>query len=103
MQIARDALAQMGGHLHAMINARDILALERGVQFRFSGCRKANKVQIIVTWRDTYDMTFYKQGRLDCPEVHRESDLYNDMLMSTFTAYTGLDLTIGEITRGRAR
>lgn len=102
MEIANTIIRQMGGgRLRAMVGACDILALDAGVQFRFKGSKKANKVTIELTLMDTYNVTFYKIGRLnkktfDMPieVVNKTEGAYEDMLIPLFEKTTGLYLSL---------
>jgi len=62
MQVAETILEQLGGYgrLKAMINGRNFVAIENGLQFKFSGSKKANTARIELTPRDTYHVHLYK-------------------------------------------
>lgn len=103
MEIAQTIINQMGagGRLRAMIGAKDILALDAGVQFKFMLSKGGNKVVIELTPDDLYNMTFYKVGRLnkktwDIPvkEVAKFEGVYNDQLKPIFEETTGLYLSL---------
>ena len=98
MQTAKTILSQLGGtgRLSAMINAKQFLALDAGVQFKFSGCKKANCIRIELSPLDLYDVTFYKIGRggLDVKEVEQLAGLYADQLKGYIEKFTGLYLSL---------
>ena len=82
MQIAQTIIAQLGGtgRLSAMINARDFVALEDGVMFRFSGNRKINKIRIRLNSLDLYDVEFLKVKKFDFTVTASESNVYAEDL-----------------------
>ena len=103
IEIANTIIRQMGGagRLKAMIGAKDIYALDSGVQFRFMGSKKANKVKIDYTPDDLYTMTFIKVGRLNkktfdikVDTVETFEGIYNDQLKPIFEETTGLYLSL---------
>lgn len=103
LEIAHTIIQQMGGEsrLIAMVNMKDALILDSGVQFRFSGSKRANKVVIELTPNDLYTMTFYKMGRfskktfeVSLKKVDTFKDIYNDMLIDIFETATGLYLRL---------
>jgi len=103
LEIANTIIRQMGGggKLKAMTGAKDMLALESGVQFKFMLSKTANKVIIDYTPDDLYNMTFYKVGRLnkktwDIPakEIAKFEGIYNDQLKPIFEETTGLYLSL---------
>ena len=65
LDIANEIIRQMGGSgiLKSFVGASDIYATESGVQFRFKGSKKMNKVVISLTPLDLYDLKFYKTAK----------------------------------------
>jgi len=102
-QIAKTIIAQMGGtgKLSAMVNGRQYLILEAGVQFTFSGKRGMNKCVVKLTPADTYDMEFwYINARTaKCVKKAEFKGVYNDMLIDLFETTTGLYLSLGTMGR----
>lgn len=103
IEIANTIIRQMGGggRLKAMVGAKDIYALDSGVQFRFMGSKKANKVVIDYTPDDLYKMTFLKVGRFNkktyeikVETVETVEGVYNDQLKPIFEETTGLYLSL---------
>lgn len=95
MEIAKTIYHQFGGSkMVAMVNMRDLCAVESGLKFTFSGCRKANKCIVTLNTIDLYDVVFYKANVRNvenpCPEVGRFEGLYFDNLNSVFEEFTGL-------------
>lgn len=98
MEIAKTIIQQMGGDtkLRVMIGAKDILALDSGVQFSFKGSKISNKVVIELTQDDLYAMVFYKINMQNIDKsmipVKIFEGVYNDMLIPIFEETTGLYL-----------
>jgi hypothetical protein len=99
MQIANTILQQLGGgRFITMTGARDILAIDAGLQFKMPA-RFAkdgiNFVKIELADSDTYTMTFGKvftsKGMPEYEEICVEPLVYADALQATFTSCTGLD------------
>ena len=105
IEIAGIIIDQMGGinRLKAMIGINKISGLKPGVQFKFKGSRKANKVVIdLDEGEDVYNMTFIKVGRLNhetleisVKETGKYEGVYCDQLIEIFEDHTGLDLNLG--------
>lgn len=103
--IAQTILKQIGGiaKITGMINAKDILDLENGVSFKFSGSKKVNYVKIVLNGMDTYDLEFGKISMKktdfgvkmpDYKKVKEFDDIYNDQLKGLFEQFTGLYLSL---------
>jgi hypothetical protein len=101
--IAQTIIAQMGGlgKLEAMVNGRQYLILDAGVQFTFSGKRGMNKCVVKLTPADTYDMEFWYINARKGTAVKKEEykDVYYDMLIDLFEKTTGLYLSLGTMGR----
>lgn len=65
-QIAETIMQQMNtttGRIRAMLGGTAMI-IENGLQINFKGCRKANKVQIVLDKAsDTYTVKFFKYNR----------------------------------------
>jgi hypothetical protein len=98
LQIAQTVLQQLGGagKLRAMIGASGFVAIENGVQFSFKGCRAVNKVVIILTPWDLYDITFYKYSpsKFTCKPSAPIVQVSCDQLQRVFEGATGLYLSL---------
>jgi len=100
MQIAKTIIEQMGGfgRLGAMVNGRDYMARDAGVQFSFSGKRGMNKCVVDLDFAtDTYSMEFwfFNKRTGECGRVgDRAEGLYCDMLKPYFEQRTGLYLSL---------
>lgn len=94
--IAKIIIEQMGGFgkLGAMINGRNYIAIENGVQFDFSGVRKANKCVVTLNAMDTYEFELWKITKKIFKKIYALSDVYCDMLISVFEDETGLYLSL---------
>ena len=103
MFIANEILKQLGGHKFVvMTGAKDIYALDSGVQMRLPGgggfCRNGiNKVRITLNSLDLYDVEFLKvrkvRGSWDyaVDTIAKHEGVYDDMLEDIFTQETGLN------------
>lgn len=102
LQIANTIVAQMGGAgwLKRMVNARNYLFLEAGVQFTFSGCSKMNRCIVELLGDDTYRMRLMRVAKkrgsyeIGVNTIYDESGLYFDMLKPEFERVTGLYLSL---------
>lgn len=101
IEIANTIIEQMGGYgkLKTMIAALGIYMLDSelpGLQFNFSGYKKANKVRIELTTDDLYNMTFFKINMKNLEKslepVEKHEGIYEDMLIPVFEKATGLYL-----------
>lgn len=92
MSIGTTILAQLGGNKFvAMTGARNLIALEKGLQFDLPrNASKANRVSISLQANDTYVMHFYTVRGIKCELIDLRSDLYADQLCTVFEAFTGL-------------
>lgn len=95
-QVAETILQQLGGmgKLHAMIGAKNFSATETSITFRFMMNPKINCIKIELNWKDTYDITYYKLGRVNFKEVKKEEDVYATDLKRTIKETSGLDLSL---------
>ena len=80
--------------LSLMTGADTFLVRNRGVQFSFKGCRKANRVTIDLTPADTYTVRFWKVTSKSVRMVDMSQDVYSDRLIPLFEEVTGLYLTV---------
>jgi len=99
-EIASTIIEQLGGPraLSLMLGLKHILTSDKGVDIRFA-CkneRRINHVRVMLTPRDTYDMTFYRiaKGGLVCDEVSANEDVCADSLIEVFERTTGLGLRL---------
>lgn len=103
LAIAQKIVKQLGGlgKIRAMVNGRDFLALDAGVQFTFSGKRGMNKCVVKLNGMDTYDVEFwYVNARKGtCVQKAEYNDVYADMLVDIFESTTGLYLLLGTMGR----
>jgi len=93
MIIANEILSQLGQHFTVMTGAKNLLALNSGLQFSLPGRigkSGINSVRIVLNSMDTYDVTFYHIAGVNVREVAQHEGIYNDMLKNTFETETGL-------------
>lgn len=97
-QISDTILAQLGGirKLMAMIGAHNFVIEEKGLQFTFKGCKKANICRILLSPSDTYRFELYrfKKSEMKLKEIEIIEDVYNDQLINVFQESTGLFLSL---------
>ena len=97
--IAKTILEQLGGgRFVAMTGAKNMVAIESGLQFVLPRTRHyvkdgINKIQIILNPSDTYTVRGlkYMPRKFECNELANEQGIYADMLQRTFTEMTGLN------------
>ncbi len=86
-------LEQMGGNKFiAMTGARDFVAAENSLGFKFRGSQTYNYLEVRLTPEDLYDLRFCRLGRLgQVEEEEKIAGVFFDQLQPIFTACTGLD------------
>jgi len=88
----------MGGdrRLAAMIGARNFVAREDGIQFKWGARAKngANAISIDLTPDDTYTVTFWKGRGANTKKVETFDTVYADQLKRLFETVTGLYLSL---------
>ncbi|MCG9780470.1 hypothetical protein [Photobacterium damselae] len=97
--IAKTILEQLGGgRFLAMTGAKNLVAIESGLQFDLPRTRHyvkdgINKVQIILNPSDTYTVRGLKwmPRKYEFKELANQPGVYGDTLQSVFTGITGLD------------
>ncbi len=62
--------------------SREMVALDRGVQFRVSGSKLRGKIRIVLNGMDTYDLTSYRLRNHDAVVVQEFTDIYCDQLVA---------------------
>ena len=95
MQIAKTILDQLGGNkFKAMTGAANLMAIENGLVFSIKGCRKINKVRIVLNQMDTYNVEFLKIPNVlsgkEVKVVSKAENIYCDQLCAVFENETGL-------------
>jgi hypothetical protein len=97
-EIAQTIVSQLGGNRFlAMTGARDLVAIERGVQFWLPSnfaLDGINQVVVVLEESDTYAVTFYKRRGLNLKEVARHELVYAEQLRALFESQTGLALSL---------
>ena len=115
MKAADIILNQLGGrnNLKAMIGAKEFYSENDGQTLYFKFTAKANQgikiVKITLTLMDVYTVQFFKITNktdkvlgIKIPKhtlVQEETNIYNDMLLSTVAEVTGLSLTMPTFAR----
>ena len=90
-EIATTIISQFGRSFPQMVGLRNVVAIERGVQFSHAkGQQGINKVVITLNGMDTYDLSFWKITNKTSKEIVGVGDIYNDQLGGVFENITGL-------------
>lgn len=93
-QIANEIAAQMGGiKTLRLFTGSQLIAVEKGLRIQFPADLAAkndiNRVEIVLTDADLYDMTFSRVhrpegGEMQLDVIETVEGVYNDMLKSIF-------------------
>lgn len=91
-EIAKTILTQMGGNkLKVMVGAKDFVAIENGLQFRFMRSNGINMVRIVLDGgADLYNMEFISMHGGSIKQKSHHEGVYCDQLTSIFEKETGL-------------
>lgn len=91
-EIARTILNQMGGNkLVAMVGAKNLLAIENGISFRFMRANGMNAVRITLDeGKDLYEMEFLSVHGGTIKQKAHHTDVFCDQLNAIFEKETGL-------------
>jgi len=94
IEIAQTIAQQLGGaRFRAMTGAKNLLAIDAGLQFQLPAgfaSNKATHVRITLTAADLYTMRFLSVRKCQVIERGQVCDLYADQLAREFTEATGL-------------
>jgi hypothetical protein len=97
-EIAKTILEQLGGgQFVAVTGAHGFVAIDNGLQFQLhAGAKdKINKVRIVLTPADEYNVIFYRtRGPVEPVLVATLDGLYFDQLQDVFEEHTGLYTTL---------
>jgi hypothetical protein len=95
-QVARTILEQLGGQrrLIAFVGARNFVAHDEAVSFKFVAGGPYNYVKIELTPQDLYKVTFMKLHNFKTVREATLDGVYNDMLVDIFVKYTKLYLSL---------
>ena len=90
MEVAKVIQSQIGHKAFMMLGAKDLMAVEQGLQFKIRGSSKANVVRITLEPSDTYKIEFVKSRGMNFKTVAQYEGVYVDMLHSLIEKETGL-------------
>ena len=94
MEIAKIILQQMGGtgRLSSFVGAKDFIAIDKGVQFRFTAKsgNKSNRVQVKLNGNDLYDVKFLWTRGTNMKVISEHSDVFCENLIDLFEGQTKL-------------
>lgn len=95
IQIANTILDQLGGNKFiAMTGANNLVAINKGLQFKLPANfakNKINCVQVILDPSDTYTMKFIQLKKYDVKVLIKIEGVFFDQLQEFFKEKTGLD------------
>lgn len=103
--IAQTILEQLGGRrFQMMTGAKSLTAQPDGLTFRLPGgggfCQDGiNMVDIRLTGRDDYDLTFSRVRGRTVTTIKSLTGIYADQLQDVFTSATGLQTSLGTLGR----
>ena len=90
-EIANTIISQFGRSFPQMVGLKNVVAIERGVQFSHAkGEQGINKVVITLNAGDTYDLHFWKITNKTTKEIVGFGEIYNDQLVGVFENTTGI-------------
>ena len=97
LKIANTVLQQLGGErFRAMTGAKNIVALENGIQFSIPKAKDGiNKVVIKLTSQDNYDIEYWRIRGASFKLIKVSKSIGVENLRSTFTKDTGLATSLG--------
>lgn len=92
LEVAETIRAQLGPGCFALLGASQLVGDENALQFSIKGCKKGNKLRIVLDPSDTYTVELWKFNRktFECDKVSECSDVYADSLHRTIESLTGL-------------
>lgn len=85
-----DTLIRQLGTALPMLGARDLVAIESGLQFKIQGCPLGNKLRILLSPFDLYTVQLWKIRGADARLVEARDFVHADQLHRTIEALTGL-------------
>lgn len=96
--VAKEIYKQLGaGKFSAMTGAKNLVAIDCGLQFQLSSRMTANKcthVTIKLNAMDTYDIEFIKVRAAKRTVISQHEGYYYDMLKPLFVKETGLNVSL---------
>lgn len=91
LEIAKTIASQIGNKALFMIGAKNLVAIENGLQFKIGKNSKGvNYVQITLNGLDLYDVRFLYVTINGITEKAKTENAYDDMLCSLIEKETGL-------------
>ena len=97
-QVAQETIKALGGNKFiAMTGAKNLMALENGLQFNLprGASNKANIVQVTINDKDLYCLAFYSLRGVNCREIESVNNIFVEDLRTVFTDKTGLLTSLG--------
>lgn len=98
-QVAYEALKALGANKFvAMTGAKNLVALDNGVQFTLPSkgvANKANLVRVTVNDKDLYCISFLRLTSTQYREIEAVDNIFVEDLQTIFTNKTGLLTTLG--------
>ncbi len=88
--VANTIVSQLGQLTLRMLGAKDLVAIENGLQFGIRGSKVANKIVIKLDPSDTYTVQFWTVRGAKMAMRAEVSDVYVDSLHTMIETHTGL-------------
>ena len=86
----RAIMAGLGREFQTLVNVKQILVIEDGIEINFTkGLQGINKVIINLNNRDTYDMHFWRITSKTCKQITAAGDIQVSQLGGVFENITG--------------
>ena len=95
-EIAQTIIQQLGGggRLVAMIGAKNFVAIESGLSFKFGACPQYNYLSITLNGMDLYDLRLVKVRAHSIVREKTVSGIYAEDLRQTIESETKLCLSL---------
>lgn len=90
MQVAETIRQQIGNGALAMLGASMLVGDVDSLMFAIKGCRKGNKLRIVLAADDTYTVELWKIRGVTFAKVTELSNVYADALHQVIESMTGL-------------
>lgn len=102
MSVGQTIANQLGRSTLAMLGARNLVAIENGLQFSIgSGAKNGiNKIVIKLTPADDYTVEFWRIKKADFEMISSHDGIYVDGLHECIQRHTGMETRMPRIVRG---
>lgn len=96
LAVAETIKAQIGNAAIAMLGATLFVGDQSSLMFKVQGCRRGNKIRVVLAADDTYTVELWKIGRAvtSWKKIEEREMVYADALRSTIASLTGLAVSL---------